>query len=393
MTEPIRILRVIARLNTGGPAIHVTLATAGLATAGYHTRLLAGDVADGESSMEWFAEEHGVRVERVDGLGREIRLRDAGVVRALSQVLRDWRPHLVHTHTAKAGAVGRAAALTIRLSRRPKLVHTFHGHVLSGYFGAPKQAAFRAIERGLARRTDRLVVPGARLRDELLALGVGRAEQYAVIPLGFDLSRFLAIEADSKPAGRGATRSAHGIPEDAFAIGIVGRLTRVKNHRLMVDAFARMPPARVPAILVVVGDGELRGEIEAWATTRGVADRVRFTGRAIDMPAIYRALDLVAISSDAEGTPVALIEAMASARPVVSTDVGAVRDIVEDRVHGIVVPPRDAVALAAALGELANDASLRRTLGAAGRRHAEKAFGSERLLRDLDALYRSILDG
>ncbi len=393
MSEAIRILRVIARLNTGGPAIHVTLATAGLAAAGYHTRLLAGDVADGESSMEWFSEEHGVRVERVDGLGREIRFRDVGVVRALSRLIREWRPHIVHTHTAKAGAVGRAAALTIRRSRRPKLVHTFHGHVLSGYFGAAKQAAFRAIERGLARKTDRLVVPGARLRDELLVLGVGRAAQYAVVPLGFDLSRFLAIEADSTPAGRGTIRGVHGIPEDAFAIGIVGRLTRVKNHRLMIDAFARMPPARAPAILVVVGDGELRREIEAYAKACGVADRVRFTGSATDMPAIYRALDVVALSSDAEGTPVALIEAMASARPVVSTDVGSVRDIVEDRVHGIVVPPGDAVALAAALAELANDASLRHTLGAAGRKHAGKAFGAERLLRDLDALYRSLLDG
>jgi len=262
-------------------------------------------------------------------------------------------------------------------------VHTFHGHVLSGYFGRAKEAFFRSIERSLAQRTDRLVVPSARLKDELVGMRVGRADQYSVIPLGFELDPFLAVGARTA----GAFRAELGIPPEATVVGAIGRLTAIKNHALLLDAIARVPAAH----LVLVGDGELRGALQDQVARLGISARVHFAGWRRDLAPIYRELDVVALSSDNEGTPVAIIEAFASGRAVVSTDVGGVPDLVRDGVDGILVPPRDAERLAAALTRVCGDTALRERMGAAAREHAA-GFRVERLLKDLDALYRGLLD-
>lgn len=378
-----KILRIIARLNTGGPAIHVTLATAGLEKE-YETRLLAGEIAADEGDMTWFAREHDVTVETIPGLGREIRLGpDVGVLRAIAKIIRDWKPDLVHTHTAKAGTLGRLAALSVK--SRPKIVHTFHGHVLSGYFSKPKEAAFRGIERALAARTDRLVVPSTRLRDELVALRVGRGDQYSVIPLGFELEKFLAI-----PAAReaGPFRDEFRIPADAVLLGIVGRLTAIKNHALLLEAFANLR-SKTASHLVIVGDGELRPALEADVKHRGLIDRIHFAGWRNDLTPVYRELDALVLSSRNEGTPVAIIEAFASTRAVVATAVGGVPDLI-DANSGLLAAPDDAASLGIALDRLIDDAPLRARLAAGGRAKAD-LFRSTRLLRDLDTLYRSLL--
>ena len=386
-----RILRVIARLNVGGPAIHVSLVSAGLAAKGWETRLLAGEVADGEGDMEWFAKEHGVAVEKVPGLGREIRA--GGDLRALAhlrRVIREWKPDVVHTHTAKAGTLGRLAAIAAAGGRaRAKRVHTFHGHVLSGYFGAAKQAAFRSIERALARRTDRLVVPAPRLADELAGMRVGRREQYRVVPLGFELERFLAVP---ERRAAGPLRKELGVPDDAVLAGFVGRLTAIKAPAALLAALAKLARRTRRAVWVVfVGDGELRGPLEAEAAKLGVADRVRFAGWRKDTAAVYAELDLVALTSLNEGTPVALIEAMASARAVVATAVGGVPDVVEDGVTGLLVAPGREDLFAVALGRLADEEALRAKLAAAGRERAAGRFRVERLVADLDGVYREIV--
>lgn len=396
-TQPIRVLRVIARLNVGGPAIHVALASAGLAARGYTTRLLTGSVGPGEGDMSWFATGRGVAPEHVPGLGREIRAgADAGALRHLIRVMREWKPHVIHTHTAKAGALGRAAAWwysRFRPADAPALrvVHTFHGHVLTGYFGPVKTAAFRALERRLARLTDRLVVPSPRLADELVSLRVGRRQQYVVVPLGFELAPFLAVP-PRDPTTPHPFRQELGIPHDANVIGIVGRLTAVKNHRVFLAAASRLPRrTRKPLHFVVVGDGELRADLEAFARERGLGDLVHFAGWRKDLAPVYRELDVVALTSLNEGTPVSLIEAMASGRAVVSTAVGGVPDVVKDGETGLLVDPSREDLFAVAMGRLAEDDELRNRLAAAGRTDATKRFGVDRLLDDLDALYRSIL--
>lgn len=394
-----RVLRIIARLNVGGPAIHVALASSGLdATGKYATRLLAGELGTGEGDMEWFARERGVAVEKVPGLGRE--LSAGGDLRAISHVLgacRSFRPHVIHTHTAKAGAVGRVAGSIYNATRkgdapRAKLVHTFHGHVLRGYFGRVKQGFFRSVERTLARRTDRLVVPSPRLMDDLLALGVGRREQYGVVPLGFELAPFLAVAPRPKSAPAGPLRQELGIPADAFTVGIVGRLTAIKNQAMFLRAAARLQRrTRAPMRFVLVGDGELREELEAQARAAALGEVVHFAGWRKDLAPIYAELDAVALTSRNEGTPVTLIEAMAACRPVVSTAVGGVADIVEDGVSGILVDAGRDDMFAVAMGRLADEPDLRSRLAAAGRERAARRFTADRLIHDLDALYGGLL--
>lgn len=395
--EPIRVLRLIARLNVGGPALHVALVSAGLEKRGYRGRLLAGHLGRGEGDMEYVARDRGVSVEMVPGLGREISV--GGDLRALSHIRRvceEFRPHVIHTHTAKAGTVGRIAGMLWNRSRprgapRAALVHTFHGHVLRGYFGRAKEGAFRTIERTLARTADRLVVPAKRIADDLLALRIGRPEQYRVVPLGFELDPFLAVP--PRDGTQGVLRQKYGIPGDAILIGIVGRLTAIKNHRMFLVAASRLKRrTRHEIRFAVIGDGELRTELENEARRLGIEDRVVFTGWRSDLAAIYADLDVLALTSRNEGTPVAVIEAMASGRAVVSTAVGGVAEVVEDAVSGLLVDVEREDLFAIALGRLADDDELRTRLATAARESAANRFRIERLVGDLDELYRSLLD-
>ena len=225
MTRPIRVLRVIARLNVGGPALHVTYLARGLAERGYETMLVAGDVAPGEESMAFVADRAGVEIVRLPGLSRELSpVRDAVAVWRLAKLIRRVRPDVVHTHTAKAGAVGRAATMLSRARNRPVVVHTFHGHVLRGYFGRAGTLLFRAIEAALARATDRLIAVSPEVRDELVALGVASERKFSVIRLGIELEPRVTFDGDVAEV-----RRRHGIAADAFVVGWFGRMTAVKR--------------------------------------------------------------------------------------------------------------------------------------------------------------------
>ena len=327
MPEPIRVLRVIARLNMGGPAIHVSNLAAGLETRGYHTTLVAGSLARGEDSMSFVAERLGVSVVSVPEMEREVApLHDAQSIRRLTAIMREERPHILHTHTAKAGALARAAALAAGRARPPIVVHTFHGHVLKGYFGRGRTAFFKQVERTFARSTDVLVAVSPEVRDELVAHGIAPAEKFTVIRLGIPLDERLGdATADLD------YRRLYGIPEDAFVVGWVGRMTGVKDTNAVLEIVRATRERGVPAVLCMVGDGPDRERLEQVAHDLGIARSTYFVGYQEDVAGFYRLFDAFLLPSVNEGTPVSAIEALASGTPVVATRVGGVPDVVTER--------------------------------------------------------------
>lgn len=384
--RPVRVLRVIARLNVGGPALHVSYLARGLAERGYETTLVAGEVGRGEESMEFVAEQANVEVVRLPGLSREISpLRDLVATFRLAALIRRLRPDIVHTHTAKAGAVGRTAAL-LAGPRRPVVVHTFHGHVLRGYFGWVGSLAFRVIETALARITDSLVAVSPEVRDELVALRVAPASRFTVVRLGIDLEPRTRSETAPEEI-----RRIYGIADDRFVVGWFGRMTAVKRTDDLLDALAALRERGVDALLLLVGDGDDRERLERLAHGRGLAKACLFAGYQEDVAPWYAACDAVVLTSANEGTPVTIIEALAAGRPVVATNVGGVPDVVEEGVTGFLVHSGDTHALAERLEVLARDEERRRRMGEAGREHVLERYAVSRLVDDVDALYRELL--
>jgi glycosyltransferase involved in cell wall biosynthesis len=379
--ERVRVMRIIARLNVGGPAHHVTILSERLDPARYESVLLVGDTGPGEGSFEARTRARGVDVRRVPGLGPvPSPVDDLRALLALIRHMRRFRPDVVHTHTAKAGMLGRLAA-RIALGRAPVVVHTYHGHVLRGYFGPRVEAVYRRLERGLARLSTRLVAVSAATASELVDLGVAPRAQFVTVPIGLELDALLALPAERDAAAAG--------PE--LVATFVGRLVAIKRVDVLIDALALARRAGAAVRLDVVGDGELRAELEARAAPLG--DAVRFLGFREDIPAVVAASDVAVLSSDNEGTPVALIEAAAGAVPAIATTVGGVADIVVDGVTGWTVPPGDPAALAAALVAAAGDRAAVRARGAAARRHVAARYDAGRLVADVDALYTELLTG
>ncbi|MGE0041606.1 MAG: glycosyltransferase [Vicinamibacterales bacterium] len=390
---PTHVVRVITRLNVGGPSIQAALLSARLAGRGFTTTLVHGRLGPGEGDMSYLLEGQGVDARYLPALRRPVApFADLAAAWALFRILRETRPAVLHTHMAKAGTLGRLAAVAYNLTpgRGPRLrvVHTYHGHVLEGYFGALKTRVFLEVERTLARVTDRLVAISPRIRDELLAqYAIGVPGQYAVVPLGFDLGPFAAVDAPR----RAAARRALGLAAGEVAVTTAGRLTAIKQHQLFLQ-MARLVIARHPnARFLIAGDGEDRAMLEAQVARDGLQGHVRFLGWWRDLPELYAATDVFALTSRNEGTPVALIEAMASGVPGVATDVGGVRDVIPDATVGLVVPFGQPEALAAAVAELAASPEARRAMGARARASVVDRYGSDRLVADIEALYRGLI--
>ena len=390
MPERVKVLRVIARLNVGGPALHVAYLTAGLAGRGYDTVLVAGTVARGEESMAFVARQRGLRIETLDELHREVSpLHDARAILRLARLIRRERPTILHTHTAKAGAVGRIAALLAGEARPPVIVHTFHGHVLRGYFSAPATLGFRLLERWLAKATTTLIAVSPEVRDDLVRLGVAPAAKFRVVRLGIELEERVTTTSDE----RRDTRRLLGISPDAFVVGWVGRMTAVKRTRDVLEAFRGLLDHETGAYLMLVGDGPDRKQMERSAHELGIAKRCLFLGYQDDVAAFYGAIDVLLLPSANEGTPVSVIEALAAGRPVVATRVGGVPDIVRDGVDGYLVAPGDPNELAERLVRLARDPDRRARMGAEGRARVLQRYTVARLVDDVDLLYRSLLAG
>ena len=380
-------MRAITRLNIGGPAIHAILLTNAFDDGvDFSSTLVTGTTAPHEGDMLDLAAARDVRPVVVPALGREISPADDLVALArMVQLVRRLRPDVVHTHMAKAGTVGRLAA---RICGVPLIVHTYHGHVFHSYFGPLKTRLFVTIERALGLATDRIIVLGEEQRAEIASLGVAPTAKLEPIRLGLELRQFL--DAESK---RGGLRRELGVSAETPLIGIVARLVPIKAHEVFFAAAAQVLQTLPHARFLVIGDGERRAELEALVDRMGLRTAVTFLGWRRAVVGVYSDLDVVALTSRNEGSPVSLIEALASARPVISTRVGGVPDVVVDTVTGLTVPSGDATAVAEGMLRLLRDRELANRLAAAGRRHVYPRYDSSRLVDDVRNLYVRELNG
>ena len=407
-----KILRIIARLNVGGPSRHVVWLTKGLNDEEFQSALISGRVPDGEEDMGYFAKENGVKPVFIDEMSRELSITDAVSLVKIYRQMRLEQPDVVHTHTAKAGTVGRLAAFLYRWMtwktlvgkpRRVRIVHTFHGHVFHSYYGKLKTNVFIAIEKLLARfATDAIVVISPQQFDEIHGrIGIGKQEQFKIIPLGIDLEPF-----QISVAKRNEVRRELGAGANVQVVGFVGRLTEVKN----VPLFLRVAELYVkekskddlPELrFVIVGDGHLRESLEREAFERGIDKHVQFLGNRTDVEAIYAGLDVVALTSLNEGTPLSLIEAMASGRPIISTSVGGVVDLLGEvnEMHdgfrvcerGIGVIPGAADSFFKGFIYLIKNEVLRDAIGFRSKEFAAMTYGKDRLIKDIRDCYRDLI--
>jgi len=384
--ERIKIVRIIARLNIGGPSLHVVNLNQGLSSDRFESLLVTGSPNPCEGSMFDYAQENGVQPLTIPEMVGEASLRPRDIVALfrLYRLLRMERPQIVHTHTAKAGFLGRLAA---RMAGIPVIIHTYHGHVLNGYYGPAKSWLLKMMERGLARITDRLVAVSVLVREDLITYRVAPPAKISVIPLGFDLEPFFDCE-----SLKGEFRSELGLGEGDKLVGILGRIVPIKNHRLFLESAAQIAQQESNVRFVIVGDGVLRSEMEQYARDLWIDQRVFFTGWRRDLPRIYADLDLLVVSSNNEGTPVSAIEAMASGCPVVATRVGGLPDVVQDRETGYLVPAKQPQPLAAAMLELIRDPQRAAQMGRLAQLSVKERFSLDRLLRDTENLYEKLLN-
>ncbi|MEM9542293.1 MAG: glycosyltransferase [Cyanobacteria bacterium P01_E01_bin.42] len=379
----IRVMRIIARLNVGGPARHVILLNANLERSRYQNLLVTGMEGTREGSMKDLVAFHQLEMDVIPELGRKIALtNDLFVLWKLYRLMCRYRPHIVHTHTAKAGLVGRIAA---KLAGVPIILHTFHGHVFHGYFSPAKTKFFIALEKFCGFFSDRIITISKLLKQEIAAYGVAPLEKIEVIPLGFDLSPFAAQTRYNQKF-----RASINFPAKGKLIAAVGRLVPIKNISLLLEAIAIARQSDPHIHLALIGDGELRSHLESRTRELGIAEAVIFTGWRQDLPQIYADLDAVVISSNNEGTPASLIEAMATGCPVIATRVGGVPDLLTpDR--GRIVKPNDPQTLARAILDLWQDPEQTQYFAENARAYARLTYNSQRLVRDIAQLYETLV--
>ncbi len=406
-----KILRIIARLNVGGPARHVIWLTSRLQDAEFHSELVAGTVPPGEQDMSYFADENGVEPVYVPQLSRELSLNDVVSFWKIYRHISRFKPDIIHTHTAKAGTVGRAAAFTYRWCtwraligrpRRISVVHTFHGHVFHSYYGHLKTRVFVAIEKVLARiATDRIItISEQQFREIHEEFGVGSTHQFRIVPLGIDIATFN----NSKIKLR-LLRNEIACVDGEILIGFVGRLTKIKNVQLLLQsaALVREYEPDLAIRFIIIGDGELRATLEREAAELVLTDNVHFLGNRDNISELLPELDIAMLTSRNEGTPLSLIEAMASGVPFVSTSVGGVVDLAGGvceegegfRVceRGILADPNSADSVARGLIYLAKNEKLRTCLSEEGRAFIIENYSVERLEADVKVLYRDLIGG
>jgi glycosyltransferase involved in cell wall biosynthesis len=365
MNRPIRILRVIARLNIGGPAIQAITLSSELSRDQYQTLLVCGSLSPGEGDMTYLALDKGVHRFIIKELGRNISLLDdLKSLFIIRKIIKRFKPDILHTHTAKAGTLGRLAALSLRApilrSKKIRVFHTFHGHTFHSYFNRLKTFIFILVERLLARFSDRIIVVSEQQKKDVCDIfKIAPEKKVQVIRLGFDLSAYEKIAPNRKASSPAIGSCKNSEP---FRVGIVGRLTAVKNHIMLFEAinYLRMWTKIDSFQFIIVGDGELKTELVAEANKLNLSETIIFSGWRKNMPAVYAQLDAVVLTSKNEGTPVAIIEAMAASRPVVATAVGGVPDLIGSVIEekpegfqlaqrGLIVPSENANALAGAL--------------------------------------------
>lgn len=395
-----KILRIINRFNIGGPTYNAAILTKYLSDK-YDTKLVGGAHQSSENSSNFILESLDIKGEVVRNMRRELKpLEDRAAYREIKEIIKKYQPDIIHTHASKAGAIGRAAGIHYG---KAKMVHTFHGHVFHSYFGKIKTTAYKTIERGLAKKTDKIIAISELQKEELVnTYKICSAEKVSVIPLGFDLSK-LYTDSDSK---RNSFRSKYQLNDDEIAIGIIGRLTGIKNHQLFLNAFELAKKSSSNKIRAfIIGGGEDKEKLIeyckqlnlSYTTTEFQEDGntakadVHFTSwiKSMDIP--YAGIDIVALSSNNEGTPVSLIEAQAASKPIVSTEVGGIADIVIKNKTALLSNPEDLGSFTANLLKLIDNSSLRKSLTQISKDFVAERFHYNRLVRDIENLYDSIL--
>ena len=391
-----RVLQIHNRLIVGGPSIIVTALTKYLSPE-FETLMVVGEKEEHEKSAAYMAEEMGINYVTVPQMGRSINpLNDYQAYRKLKALIKDFRPDVVHTHAAKPGALGRLAAAACGV---PAIVHTYHGHVFHSYFNNLKSNIYINTERFLARKSNVIIAISEIQKKELVEdFRIAPADKFRVIPLGLDLDKFQ----EEQPEKRKAFREEYGLQEDEIAIGIVGRLVPVKNHSLFLKGIAhiiRNSSKKIKAF--IVGDGETRNEMELLAKQSGIEFSTEkdshhphplvFTSWRSDVDVVYAGLDIVTLTSLNEGTPVSLIEAQAANKPVVSTRVGGIEDIVIEGKTALLANVDDQSAFCEHLLGLVENDQMRYELGSNSSYYVSRRFGYQRMVDDTAELYHQLL--
>ncbi len=391
-----RVMRIINRLNLGGPTYNAGYLTRHLAPE-FETMLVSGMKDETEESSEFIIHDLGIEPVYIPEMHRSINpLRDYSAYRRIKKLMQEFKPDIVHTHASKSGTLGRLAAIAHRV---PVIIHTFHGHVFHSYFNPIKTRIFIHIERYLAQHSDAIIAISDIQKHELGTVhGICEPEKITVIPLGFDLDRFTLHTAEL----RKEFRHLYNIPENIVAVGILGRLVPVKNHKLFLTAFAdAQAHADTPVVAVIIGDGESREETRMmaeelgfkWNDTyeQGQTKQVVFTSWMKRAELAIAGLDVIALSSLNEGTPVSLIEAQAGGKPVVSTRVGGIGNVVIEGVSGFLSAVDDSAGMANNILQLVNNPELREQMGIAGHTHVANRYHFTRLVTETANLYNTLL--
>ena len=377
MNGPIRVMRIIARMNVGGPAVQVSGLMRGFNSVDFDHRLYTGFCAPDESDyLDTVAVD--VKAIRIEGFGRRVSL--GGDIKAfvtLVREIRSFKPHIIHTHTAKAGFLGRIASV---ISLQPSIrVHTFHGHLLNGYFGPFKRALVVFAEKTLAILTDQLLAVGDKVRQDLLSAGIGNAKNFSLMPPGLTVGVL---------PNKNRSRESFGLPAKKLQCAFIGRITQIKRPDRFLDVVSEIKKRQVELDFFIAGDGEL---LET-CSKRIAAEElpVSVLGWQSNIERVLSAADIVVLTSDNEGTPLSLIQAGMIGLPVVSTDVGSVSEIVLNDLTGIITE-LDVQQIADALENLVSNPGLRAQLGNAAKEFTLANFGVQRLVTDHEELYKKLL--
>jgi glycosyltransferase involved in cell wall biosynthesis len=376
--QKIRVMRIIARMNVGGPAVQVSGLMRGFDAQVFEQELVTGYCATDEADyLEKVATD--VKAVRIDGLGRSIKPRaDLTALFAIIKEIRRFKPDVIHTHTAKAGVVGRIAS--IFSGHKSVRVHTFHGHLLNGYFGTGKTKLIILVEKFLALFTNQLLAVGVKVKDDLLAVGIGSPNKFGVMPPGLQLAEV---------PSQSSARKAIGLNNDAIYCAFIGRITQIKRPDRFLDIIADVKSRGIDLHFIVAGAGELLQYCQDRTKAENLP--VTFLGWREDIEVVLAAADFVLLTSDNEGTPLSLIQAGMVGIPVVATNVGSTNEIVVDGETGLLTD-LSVKELSDAVAKVATNSALRVKMGAAGKEYTLARYGVARLVKDHQDLYLRLLD-
>lgn len=393
-----RVLIIVNRFNIGGQVSNAAIIAKHL-PSNYETMIIGGDKEPGEDSSLFWLEEMGLKPMVLSEMKRSLSLKeDRKAYQKIKEIIAEFKPDIVHTHSAKAGGVGRLAAKSMKV---PVIIHTYHGHVFHSYFGKAKTTFYKNMERYLARISSKIIVLSKEQQREITKEHkICKESKTTIIPLGFDLSKFTTNQEEK----RHSFRSTYAIEENTICVGIIGRLTAIKNHHFFIDAIEKIVALNTKnkVKFFIIGDGELMNELQTYCTSKNLEIEtpenknpnasIIFTSWIKQVDWALAGLDIVALTSKNEGTPVSLIEAQAAGKPVISTNIGGVKDIVEENVTGLLSAVKDIDTFTINLLKLIEDDSLRKTMSNKGQELVLKQFGYTRLISDIDEIYTTLLN-